>query len=279
MAKGSCPNGKTMLMPRSSRLDELRSGLDETLGAAKQAAYNTKKAYDQSTVGRWHNETTRYLTFFGHLWALFLWVWGRLPFRWVWMNLVVPLARRYRDWIWFRLVYGKDKYGAKRFSIWRGFATIFGTLVFATILWAHIWFALVGVVWYLPLVQHNEVLYLYNSQKISEGLTDSTWDDIHEVHGCETLPCTDQTSVTFRVRASWFNEVWSIYHHGTLFYPGYVAGAVAPVMEKCTITSYGIRKKFRTLLRSWDVYPDLLQVKSCAPVDEKAPVLQNKDYR
>lgn len=149
----------------------------------------------------------------------------------------------------------------------------------ATILWAHIWFALVGVFWYLPLVQRDETLYLYNSQKISDGATDSTLDDVHEVHGCETLPCTDQTSVTFRVRASWFNEVWSFYHHGTFFYPGYVAGAVAPIMEKCTITSYGIRKKFRSLLRTWDVYPDLLQVKSCSPVNEEAPILHNKDYR
>ena len=70
-----------------------------------------------------------------------------------------------------------------------------------------------------------------------------------------------------------------IYHHGSLFYPGYVAGAVAPVMERCVITSYGIRKKFRSLMRTWDIYPDLLQVKSCQPVDENAPVLQNRDYR
>jgi hypothetical protein len=86
--------------------------------------------------------------------------------------------------------------------------------------------------------------------------------------------------VTFRVRATWFNEVWSVLHHGSLFYPGYVAAAVNPVVNRCVITSYGIRRKL--LVQAWELYPDLIQVK-CMPTgaDEgkDGKIIDNKDYR
>ena len=222
-----------------SQLDDLRRGIDQTIDAATQGAYNAKKAYDQSTVGRFQHDLTLWARFWSHIVRIAVWVWQRI---------VRPLAKpvwrvvrwfvvNYRD-LWLALVYSKDKYDDEKFSIWRGISVAIGTWVIASVLLLHLWVAGVATFWYFPLVQHDETLYLYNSQKISEGLDPaSTWDDVHEVHGCETLPCTDQTSVTFRVRASWFNELWSIYHHGSLFYPGYVAGAVAPVMERCVITS------------------------------------------
>ncbi|HEX7881876.1 MAG TPA: hypothetical protein VF499_03965, partial [Afipia sp.] len=91
---------------------------------------------------------------------------------------------------------------------------------------------------------------------------------------------TDQNTVTFRVRSTWFNEIWSILHHGALFYPGYVAAAVSPVLNRCVITSYGIRRKF--LVRTWELYPDLVQVE-CMPTDagggKDGKVIDNKDYR
>lgn len=261
--------------------ENLNIQFEKIQSSIKESAFNVKKQYDQSNVGRFQKEWTLWARFWSHIarMAYWLWSWIIYPVTSRVFRATRWFARQYRD-LWLSVVYYKDEYGVQRFSKLRGFATIFATTIIAAIVIVHLWAGLVFTFWYLPLVQHDETLYLYNSQKISEGIDPySTWDDIHEVHGCETLPCNDQTSVTFRVKATWFNELWSVYHNGSLFYPGYVAGAVAPIMNKCTITSYGIRKKFRTLMRSWDIYPDLIKVTSCAPVVESAPVLQNKDYR
>ncbi len=261
--------------------DALHDRFDKVQAAIKDSAYNVKKQYDQSSVGRFQKEWTLWAKFWSHIarMAHFVWSWAIYPITSRAFKAARWLAKRYRD-MWLSLVYKNDEYGVARFSKVRGFGVLIGTSIVVSLLIIHIWAGLVFTFWYWPLVNHDETLYLYNSQKISEGIDPySTWDDIHEVHGCETLPCTDQTSVTFRVRASWFNELWSVYHNGSLFYPGYVAGAVAPVMNQCTITSYGIRKKFRTLMRSWDIYPDLIKVTSCAPVIESAPIIKNRDYR
>lgn len=259
----------------------LADQFDKVQASIKQTAFDVKKQYDQSNVGRLQKEWTLWAKFWSHIarMAHWLWLWLIYPVTSRAFRAARYLARKYRN-LWLSLVYTPDEYGVERFSRLRGFSVAIVTGIVCTILIMHLWAALVFTFWYWPLVQHDETLYLYNSQKISDGLDPySSWDDIHEVHGCETLPCSDQTSVTFRVKATWFNELWSVYHNGSLFYPGYVAGAVAPVMQKCTITSYGIRKKFRTLLRSWDIFPDLIKVSSCAPVQENAPILKNKDYR
>jgi hypothetical protein len=270
-------------MQPSAPLDDLKASLDRTLNGVKSRAYEAKKSYDQSSVGKIHKEWSA--------WARF-WTGFVRACAWIWYNLIFPvtkrlfrlarwLARKYRD-LWLTLTYGKDQYGAREFRKGRAAAMVLCTtsVIGISIVFAEI--PAVGLFWYLPLVQYNEELYLYNSQKVSEGATSSTLDDVHEVHGCETMPCNDQNSVTFMVRGTWFNEAWSIVHNGTLFYPGYVAGAVAPVMEKCVITSYGIRKKFRTIARQWDIFPDLVQVKSCNPVDVEQKggvILHNRDYR
>jgi len=132
--------------------------------------------------------------------------------------------------------------------------------------------------WYLATVRHDEQLYLSNSQNLSSSQTEGL--EVHEVYGCETLPCTEQNTVTFRVRSTWFNELWSILHHGSLFYSGYVAADVSPVLNRCVITSYGVRRKF--LVRSWELYPDLVQVE-CMPTGadggKDSKTINNKDYR
>lgn len=262
-------------------MSDLSDRFDKVQAAIKDSAYSVKKQYDLSSVGQFQKEWTLWAKFWSHISRLLYTIWHYCirPVTIRLFRAVRFLSTKYRN-LWLCLVYRDDEYGTPRFSKTRGFIVICVSIVSTSILIIHLWAGLVFTFWYLPLVNHDETLYLYNSQKISDGLDPySSWDDIHEVHGCETLPCSDQTSVTFRVRASWFNEVWSFYHHASLFYPGYVAGAVAPVMQKCTITSYGVRKKFRTLMRSWDIYPDLLKVSSCAPVDESAPALSNKHYR
>ena len=255
----------------------LLDGIDKTLSDFKTKAYQAKKAYDQSDVGRAQRE----LTALGRFWSQFVRSCG-----WIYATLIAPVTWRiyrfvrwafagYRK-LWARCVYTKDAYGDPEFSKARG-----GIMIIATIAACYVIYGVATVAitlpWYLATVRHNEQLYLSNSQNISTGHIEQ---EVHEVYGCETLPCTEQNTVTFRVRATWFNEVWSVLHHGSLFYPGYVAAAVSPVLNRCVITSYGIRRKF--LVRAWELYPDLVQVE-CMPTDaserDSDKKIDNRDYR
>ena len=258
--------------------DALLDGIDKTLSDFKTKAYEAKKSYDQSDLGRAHRE----LSALGRFWSQFVRSCG-----WIYLQLIAPITwriyrflrwafARYRA-LWARSVYAKDAYGDPEFSKARG-----GIMILATIAACYVVYGAATVAatlpWYLATVRHDEQLYLSNSQNLSSSQTGG--QEIHEVYGCETLPCTEQNTVTFRVRSTWFNEIWSVLHHASLFYPGYVAAAVSPVLNRCVITSYGVRKKF--LVRAWELYPDLVQVE-CMPTDagegKDSKVINNRDYR
>lgn len=258
--------------------EALLDGIDKTLSDFKTKAFEAKKAYDQSNIGRAQREWSA----LGRFWAQFLhscgWIYRRLiaPVTWRIYRGLRWLFARYRA-LWERCVYRRDAYGDREFSKARG-----GIMILSSIAVCYLIYGIAAVAatvpWYLATVRRDEQLYLSNSQNLSSSVTGN--HEVHEVYGCETLPCTDQNTVTFRVRATWFNEVWSVLHHGSLFYPGYVAAAVSPVVNRCIITSYGIRKKF--LVRSWELYPDMIQVE-CTPTDagegKDGKVISNKDYR
>jgi hypothetical protein len=127
------------------------------------------------------------------------------------------------------------------------------------------WFVLVPLLVFLfdlglytLTVRKDEVVYLTNSQEILPQ------ENVHSVQGCHTLPCTDENSFYFRIRATAFNEVWSLVHGHGLFFPDYIAAAVPVSISKCKITSYGVRLKF--VMRGMDIYPDVLQTE-CAPLE------------
>jgi hypothetical protein len=90
---------------------------------------------------------------------------------------------------------------------------------------------------------------------------------VHSVQGCHQLPCTDENSFYFRIRATLFNEIWSLAHGRGLFFPDYVAASVPLSISECRITSYGVRMKI--FMRGMDIYPDLLQTE-CTPLQGTA---------
>lgn len=110
---------------------------------------------------------------------------------------------------------------------------------------------------YAVTAKRNETVFLFNSQEIDNH------ENIHSVQGCYKLPCTDDDSIYFRIRATPFNEAWTIINRGTLYFPDYIAAAVPVTISNCTITSYGVR--FKLFMRSTDIYPDLLE-STCHPV-------------
>lgn len=244
----------------------------------KQSAFDVKKQYDQSTVGQLQKEWTLWARFWSGFGKSVAFLYKKLiwPITWRLWRAAKWLAIKYRS-LWMKVTYKKDDYQVLRFSRLRG-----ASMVLSSILGLYASYSLLLILvtlpWYILTVKSNEVLYLSNHSAV-EGHDKHRVkiNDVYEITGCETLNCSDQDSVSFRVEASWFNEAWSIVHNGALYYPDYVAAAVSPVVNRCTITSYGVRKKF--LVRYWELHPDLLQVR-CLPVGlEKEPSLHNEDYR
>ncbi|WP_374650451.1 hypothetical protein [Dongia sp.] len=159
--------------------------------------------------------------------------------------------------LWSRIVYVEDRFRQRQFSKTRAGLFLTTTLVF-------VWFLLVPLLvlaldtgLYFATVKHDEIVYLTNSQEIVPE------ENVHSVQGCHALPCTDDNSFYFRIRATLFNEIWSIAHGYGLFFPDYVAAAVPLTISECKITSYGLRMKL--MMRGMDMYPDILRTE-CTPL-------------
>lgn len=244
----------------------------------KQTTFDVKKQYDQSTVGQLQKEWTLWAKFWYGLCVTVIFLYQKLiyPISWRLWRLVKWLLKQYRN-LWLHITYKTDLYGVQRFSRMRGAGTAISTLIILYILYGVLMVS-ISLPWYLLTVKRNEVLYLSNHSAV-EGHDKARIkiNDVYEITGCESLNCSDQDSVSFRVEASWFNEAWSIVHNHALYYPDYVAAAVSPVVNRCTITSYGVRRKF--LVRYWELHPDILQVR-CLPVGlEDKGAVSNHDYR
>jgi hypothetical protein len=187
-------------------------------------------------------------------------------FAWFYYNVVRRLTRPFVVfaqwlWKWYRRLWDKVVYDRRGyFSRVRAGLFLTATLAFLYVLPAILLFiAQTGLFLF---TKKRETVYLTYSQEILPH------DDIHAVKGCEELPCTDQTSLTFRVRPSGFNHLWAFLNHRNIFFPDYVAAAVPPGVNRCEILSYGIRIKL--LMRQYDIWPDLLEA-SCRPVDPPRP--------
>lgn len=189
---------------------------------------------------------------------------------WIYVHIARPAIRilfKPIAWLWhlYRLlwdkaVYYEDERQERQFSKTRGGIFLALSGLFAWYLFIPAVVFLFHGTLFLTTVKRGEVVYLTNSQEILP------YDNEHSVQGCHALPCTDQNSIYFRIRASNFNEVWSLLSGRGLFFPDYVAASVPVAVSRCKITSYGLRIKL--LMRGFDIYPDLLQTE-CSPLYEQ----------
>jgi hypothetical protein len=181
-------------------------------------------------------------------------------YSWGYWLFSILFWKRFR-YVWDRTVYSTNAAGERKFSKVRG-ATVIASTVAVLFLVYQSLFVLFDAALYTVTGRVNEVVYLSNAQEI---VPDS---NIFSVQGCvapaqgETFSCGAEDSLYFRISPSGFNHFWSVLNNGTLFYPDYVAAPVAPGWQQCTVTSYGIRVKF--LMRSWDIYPELLSARCSA---------------
>lgn len=195
-------------------------------------------------------------------------------FHFIWKTFVKPVykflysAYDYLFWsnfrkVWDRYAYNTNIIGEKKLSVIKGTSIILSTITTLVVVYGFV-FLMADTTLYFLTASRNEIVYLSNAQEISHA------DNLHSAQGCvapETtlesdteFNCSDANSLYFRVDNSLFNQLWSLIHHRTIFYPDYVSAAIAPGWHKCTITSYGFRAKF--FVRNWDIYPHLLSA-SC----------------
>lgn len=249
--------------------DPLLDQINRTLGDQKAREFTAAKAKSESRTERMREDVGALHRFFIQLAGAFIWVWAHVGHplwraaTWVFRGLF----RQYRK-AWALTVYRRDQFNNLRVSKRRAGGFLLGTLVSLFFL-----YEIVGLVYdtalYAATSHHNEVMYLTSSQEVD------VVGNVHAVKGCDALPCSDVDSVYFRVNPSAFNQVWSLIHSHTLFFPDYVSAAVPPGLNRCVISSYGVRVKL--LMRGLDIYPQLLKA-SCTPVttalkpEETAPL-------
>lgn len=172
------------------------------------------------------------------------------PLSWI-VRTIAAIGRWYRDRVWKRFTRNADgERTPKRIA-----ATLFTTLL---VLWM-IPSALLAT-WQVGLMattwKSQEEIFLTSAEEIDpEG-------EIHSIRGCRNIPCGEKDAIYFRVRSSWMHDVYAMKTRGYFFYPEEVASVVAPGVNKCTVTSYGIR--VRALMRGWGIYPDMLDA-TCTP--------------
>jgi hypothetical protein len=194
---------------------------------------------------------------------------------WIWVNLIRP-ATRWIYWpvpylwhgyrvLWDKVVYYQDQYQNRMFSKTRAGVFLAATAGFLWYLAVPLLVLLATTVIFFSTVK-KETVYLTNSQEIVPE------DNTHSVQGCHDLPCTDDNSIYYRIRATNFNETWSIVSGRGIFYPDFVAASVPVSISRCEITTYGLRMKL--LVSGFDIYPDLIEAK-CTPLQDINPSAPN----
>lgn len=241
------------LLERAKRLREQTASARKT-GKAKQKASGFYKA--QKQVSDIHETYTQVTDTIG----------------WIYQNVITPVVGH--PWIgkpfqwyralWDKIVYVRDKDNPEALSFSKQRA---GLMVLATLVCVHFLPAIlngtVEFVWDTTRMatsyKSREIWYLGKSQEIDPI------GNVFSAQGCESIECSDQTSIYFRIKPSFAHHLWSLYQHGNFFFPDYVSAGIQNDINKCEVTGYGVRWKF--LVRNWDVYPQILSV-SCTPLTE-----------
>lgn len=229
----------------------------DKIARLRRGASDIEEAGDQRRRGESRRRLVREIAGLSVFWSQVsrsaLWLWSYVvgpALSW----LMIPVRAAFRIYVrlwnrWTKVDDGGDMVFSRR----RGAVMVAVTAAFLYVV-PQILDTAFDATLYAVTANRDETVYLISSQEIYPDY------NIHTVKGCDDLPCTDQNSFYFRVRPTWFNHLWSLWRHGWIFFPDYVAAATPAGATKCVITSYGVRMKL--FMRSLDIYPDLLEV-SC----------------
>lgn len=231
-----------------------RKAMSENISDMTDELLVVKTAKNWYSLSRFWAQVTRS--------AWYLWVTFLYPiYSWFYRSMLAIFWRPFRK-VWDKLAYYTTKKGDRKFSTVRGAGVLASTALFLVLAYQAIFIAFdFGL--YLATVKTDEIVYLSNAQEIDGD------SNLHSAQGClapangTEFECDSVNSLYFRIDGNYFNQAWSLFHHGTLFFPDYVAAAIAPGWHVCTVTSYGVRLKL--FMKTWDIYPYLLSA-TCGKV-------------
>lgn len=153
-----------------------------------------------------------------------------------------PALVKYKNWF---NEFTHDKYGD--FNHKRGVAFIGATIL-------SLWLSLVVLDFIF------DVVYYYSTKKVETiWLSDSVEleDGLWSAKGCPEKDCNSENALYFRIKNTWFNNIWNIWHHGQIFFPDGIAAGVPTGQTECKVISYGLRYR---LIMIFNYYPQILEV-------------------
>lgn len=172
--------------------------------------------------------------------------------------IIIPIKRvlifckPFTDWyksIWKKYCY--DKYGDflyKKAS----------TMIFYTICSIYIVFSILSFTFdclYYLSTKKVETIYLSDSVELEE--------DLWSAKGCPTKDCSSDNALYFRIKSTWFNNIWNLWNHKQIFLPDIIASSVPTGQAQCKVISYGLRYR---IFMIFNYYPQILQVQ-CITLD------------
>ncbi len=235
------------LADRAKRLQEQTRAFVKSQNMDAKYSRSARVREDLATTGR----------FTYQFWQGFLWVreWILAPITRVFTRIARWIFHQYMR-LWFSATKIRTEDGMLLFSKTRA-----GVMVAATGLF--IWYGLFPVLdcvydtgLYALTVQHDEHLFLFNSQEIDPTT------GMHNIEGADHNPWTEQDSIYFRAENSLFANLWSLTHKAALYYPEYVGAAVPTAISRCIVTTYGFRMRLPWLKNT---YSYLLSVSCTSP--------------
>lgn len=165
-----------------------------------------------------------------------------IPFKRFW-NFCTPVRNRYKK-LWKRYCY--DEYGD--FFWKRALCMILATGFSAYVVISVLEFVFDACYYYTT--KKVETIYLSDSVELEDGL----WS----AKGCPTKECSSDSALYFRIKNTWFNNIWNLWHHGQIFFTDIIAAGVPTGQSECRVISYGLRYR---LVMIFNYYPQILEVK------------------
>ena len=164
-----------------------------------------------------------------------------IPFKKFW-NFCTPVRNWYSE-KWKKYCY--DKYGD--FFWKRALYMICATIGSLYIALCFLEFTF-DVVYYYS-TKKVETIYLSDSVELEDGL----WG----AKGCPSKKCSSDNALYFRIKNTWFNNIWNIWNHGQIFFPDIISSGIPTGQAKCEVISYGLRYR---IVMIFNYYPQILQV-------------------
>jgi len=166
--------------------------------------------------------------------------------------LIIPIKKFWsfctpvRNWyntLWKKYCY--DKYGD---FLWKhSFYMILITIVNIYVFICFLGFIL-DLGYYLC-TKKIETVYLSDSVELE--------DDLWGAKGCPTKNCNSSNALYFRIKNTWFNNLWNIIHHKQIFFPDGIAAGIPTGQTECKVVSYGLRYR---IIMIFNYYPQILEV-------------------